>query len=179
MSYFGGTRSSALQIQLREAVFHLLGDKPGLCHGEILAEMVKTIECNDAQVRCAVYWLRDRKYLANEGDYVTSRYVQIGDAVTRCSIPARNAPLPACRVMPTIPLLPAQWWLHMLSHPAPHESARGGQNHWKANLSDEQIVQMRAKYQHRVYGYGKLAKEFGCPESTVRDVVLSKTRANA
>lgn len=179
MSYFGGTRSSALQIQLREQVFHLIGDRPGLCHAEILAEMRLAVDCNDAQVRCAVYWLRDRKYLANEGDYVTARYVQVSDSISRCSIPAKSAPLPACRVMPAIPLLPAQWWLHMLGCPAPHEPARGGQNHWKTNLSDEQVARMRAKYQPRVYGYVKLGKEFNCPASTCRDIVQSKTRTSA
>lgn len=56
---------------------------------------------------------------------------------------------------------------------------RCGQSHQKAELTDEQVRTMRAKYVPFVTGYGALGKEFGCSPWTARDIVTYRTRVNA
>ena len=53
---------------------------------------------------------------------------------------------------------------------------RVGEGHQKAKLTDAQVKSMREKYLPFVCGYGSLAKEFGCGQSTVRDIVQYRTR---
>lgn len=70
-----------------------------------------------------------------------------------------------------------------------HTGHRVGEDHQRAALTDEQVRAIRAKHRphmrakHRPhmrgFGYGALAKEFGCGESTVRDICTYRTRASA
>ena len=62
-----------------------------------------------------------------------------------------------------------------------HTGHRVGEDHQRAALTDEQVRAIRAKHRPhmRGFGYGALAKEFGCGESTVRDICTYRTRASA
>ena len=62
-----------------------------------------------------------------------------------------------------------------------HTGHRVGEDHQHAALTDEQVRAIRAKHKTRKhgFGYGALAKEFGCGESTVRDICTYRTRASA
>lgn len=60
-----------------------------------------------------------------------------------------------------------------------HTGHRVGEWHQRARLTDEQVRQIRAKHMAYVRGYGALAKEYGCGESTIRDIVQFRTRASA
>lgn len=51
--------------------------------------------------------------------------------------------------------------------------------HHRTKLTDEQVRKMRRMYRPKVVGYRILAREFGCGESTVRDIVRFWTRAAA
>ena len=56
-----------------------------------------------------------------------------------------------------------------------------GAAHFRAQLSDDQVRAMRARYAKRKaagkrYGYEAAAKDFGCGISTARDIILQKTR---
>lgn len=56
------------------------------------------------------------------------------------------------------------------------ERLRRGQAHPNAKLTDEQVVQIRARYIPR-RGVGLLAKEFGVSTSCICDVATGRTRA--
>lgn len=56
-----------------------------------------------------------------------------------------------------------------------------GEEHPKARLSDAKVRRLRATYASKkaldpAYGYGACAVEFGCGVSTVRDLILKRTR---
>lgn len=56
-----------------------------------------------------------------------------------------------------------------------------GQAHHNARLSDKQVEDMRMLWDEwqqagSKKGYGEMAKLFGCGASTVRDIVLYRTR---
>jgi len=53
---------------------------------------------------------------------------------------------------------------------------RIGESHQRAKLTDAEVNAMRARYVPGKIGYGTLAKEFGCGESTARDIVNHYTR---
>lgn len=53
---------------------------------------------------------------------------------------------------------------------------RVGEWHPRAKLTDEQVAKMRRMYRSGTVGYKVLAEEFGCGESTVRDIVQYRTR---
>ena len=53
---------------------------------------------------------------------------------------------------------------------------RIGEGHHRAKLSDEQVAKIRRMYRPGIVGYKVLADEFGCGESTVRDIVKQMTR---
>lgn len=54
---------------------------------------------------------------------------------------------------------------------------RCGQSHQRAKLTDAQVREMRQMYDPKKrIGYGRLAKHFGCGESTARDIVNFATR---
>lgn len=53
---------------------------------------------------------------------------------------------------------------------------RCGASHQRAKLSTEQVAQMRAEYQTGRMSYARLAILYGCGTSTVRDIVLYRTR---
>lgn len=57
---------------------------------------------------------------------------------------------------------------------------KSGQAHHNAYLTDEQVKQMRELREMRpdLWSYGALAEKFGCPASTVRDIVTYRTRIN-
>lgn len=57
-----------------------------------------------------------------------------------------------------------------------HTGHRVGECHQRAKLSDEQIRQMREMYVPGKVGYVRLARQFGCGESTARDILTFKTR---
>ena len=48
--------------------------------------------------------------------------------------------------------------------------------HHRAKLSNWQVREMRAAYIPWVRGYGFLARQFGCGESTARDICTYRTR---
>lgn len=56
-----------------------------------------------------------------------------------------------------------------------HTGHRVGEDHHRAKLTDEQVSEIRARYP-AVRSYRKLAELYGCGESTVRDIVLYRTR---
>lgn len=56
---------------------------------------------------------------------------------------------------------------------------RCGESHQRARLSDAQVRDIRARYVAYVVSYGRLAREFGCAESTIRDIVTFRTRVSA
>ena len=53
-----------------------------------------------------------------------------------------------------------------------------GEQHHNAKLSDADVLEMRARREERpeIWSYGALAAEYGCGESTVRDIVTYRTR---
>lgn len=55
---------------------------------------------------------------------------------------------------------------------------RCGQSHQKAKLTDEQVIEMR-RLNGEGTGYRKLAKLFGCGQSTACDVCTYRTRYSA
>lgn len=109
---FTGPRSSPLQIQLREAVYELIGDQPGMDLHAIYEAI--TVDCSITQMRAAMDWLRDKQYIQHEGDRNQSRYFQVADEIMRRSVPAHSTPLPKCRVMPSMAMPAMQWCLFML-----------------------------------------------------------------
>lgn len=52
-----------------------------------------------------------------------------------------------------------------------------GERRHRAKLSDDQVAKIRRMYRPRIVGYRVLSREFGCAESTVRDIVKYWTRA--
>lgn len=61
---------------------------------------------------------------------------------------------------------------------------RCGQSHQRAKLTDAQVAAMRTQYEAwkaaGVWaGYGRLAKMFGCGQSTARDICNYVTRYSA
>lgn len=52
---------------------------------------------------------------------------------------------------------------------------RVGEGHQRAKLSDAQVLEIRAKNAAGV-GYRKLAAEYGCGQSTIRDFCTLRTR---
>lgn len=56
---------------------------------------------------------------------------------------------------------------------------RCGESHQKAKLTDAQVVEMRRLNEEDGIGYRKLAKAFGCGQSTARDIVTFRTRYSA
>jgi transposase len=59
-----------------------------------------------------------------------------------------------------------------------HTGHRVGETHGKAKLTDAQVREMRKLHSQGI-GYRRLAKRFGCGISTVRDIVLYRTRWSA
>jgi transposase len=59
-----------------------------------------------------------------------------------------------------------------------HTGHRVGEMHSKAKLTDQQVREMREIHGQGI-GYRRLAKRFGCGISTVRDIVLYRTRRSA
>jgi hypothetical protein len=57
-----------------------------------------------------------------------------------------------------------------------HTGHRMGEHHQKARLTDAQVAEMRAKHVPYVYGYKRLAVDYGCGESTARDICTYRTR---
>jgi len=57
-----------------------------------------------------------------------------------------------------------------------HTGHRMGEHHHRAKLTDSQVAEIRRKHMPYVYGYGRLAKEYGCGESTIRDICTYRTR---
>lgn len=56
-----------------------------------------------------------------------------------------------------------------------------GEKHGKAKLSDAEVERMRQMYEERKalfpqFGYGTLARLFGCSQWTARDIVTYRTR---
>jgi AraC-like DNA-binding protein len=62
-----------------------------------------------------------------------------------------------------------------------HTNHRVGECHGKAKLTDKEVRRMRflREYNPIHWTYLALAAEFGCGESTVRDIVQYRTRASA
>lgn len=58
-----------------------------------------------------------------------------------------------------------------------HTGHRVGAWHQKAKLTTEQVEAMRAEYVPYVTGLTRLARKYGCPRSTVRDICSYATRA--
>jgi Mor family transcriptional regulator len=58
-----------------------------------------------------------------------------------------------------------------------HKGYRVGEFHQAAKLTDAQVEEIRKRYLAYVRGYEKLAREYGCSVSTVRDIVQHRTRA--
>ncbi len=56
-----------------------------------------------------------------------------------------------------------------------HRGYRVGEGHQRAKLSDAQVRAMR-KLHEQGLGYRKLSREFGCGESTARDICTFRTR---
>lgn len=109
---FTGPRSSLLQIRLREEVYLMIGDQPGMDIHEIYEAI--TVDCAITQLRAAMDWLRDNKCIQHEGDSNKSRYFQVADEIMRRRVPAHSTPLPKCSVMPSMAMHPMQWCLFML-----------------------------------------------------------------
>lgn len=57
-----------------------------------------------------------------------------------------------------------------------HTGHRCGECHQHAKLSDAQVAEIRRKHTPYVCGYRKLAKEYGCGQSTIRDICTYRTR---
>lgn len=60
-----------------------------------------------------------------------------------------------------------------------HTNHRIGQSHPKARLTDEQVREMRRLHHEEGVGYLRLGRQFGCGESTARDICTYRTRASA
>ena len=50
-----------------------------------------------------------------------------------------------------------------------------GEHHYRARLTADKVRRIRAAYFPPFAGYGRLAKEFGVGESTIRDVITYRT----
>lgn len=50
--------------------------------------------------------------------------------------------------------------------------------HHRAKLTDAEVIAIRAMHLPYVIGYEKIAKEFKCGVSTVRDICTYRTRVN-
>ena len=57
-----------------------------------------------------------------------------------------------------------------------HTGHRMGEHHQRAKLTDAQVAEIRAKYRPYRRGYRQLAREYGCGESTIRDICQYRTR---
>lgn len=55
-----------------------------------------------------------------------------------------------------------------------HTGHRVGECHHRAKLTDAQVKEIRALYP--AMGYGRIAKQYGVGESTVRDIITYRTR---
>lgn len=53
---------------------------------------------------------------------------------------------------------------------------RIGQDHQRALLTDAQVEAMRDRHEHDGVGYRRLAREFGVPRSTARDICSYRRR---
>ena len=51
-----------------------------------------------------------------------------------------------------------------------------GEAHYKAKLTDEEVIEIRKKYIPWKYPLRKLAREYGVNQSTISDIVNNKTR---
>ena len=60
-----------------------------------------------------------------------------------------------------------------------HTGHRVGEWHHRARLSDVQVRAMRETYRFGLAGYRRLARIYGCGQSTARDIVTLRTRASA
>ena len=49
----------------------------------------------------------------------------------------------------------------------------------KRALTTEQVIKIRAMYQHKKFGYGAIAKIFEVGESTIRDCIKKYTQYSA
>ena len=59
-----------------------------------------------------------------------------------------------------------------------YASRQQGQSHTRAKLTTAQVDDLREIYEKGGIGYGYLAALFGCGASTVRDIVLYRTRCS-
>lgn len=174
-------KSNQFQCTLRDAIYWLIGERHGQDIHEIHAavlEMEAFRDCSDGQLRTAMEWLRANDYVMNDGG-PHPKYFQAGDGFVRNSVPAIGAEKLRCHAIPAEKLSPTAWTLHMLglSISVPVTNLRRSrQEHHAAKLSDQDVEEMRAKYVPHVYGYARIAKEFGCPESTARDICKQVTR---
>ncbi len=57
-----------------------------------------------------------------------------------------------------------------------HRGYRCGEGHQRAKLTDAQVQEMRVLKLRHGWSYGKLAKHFGCGQSTARDITTFRTR---
>lgn len=60
-----------------------------------------------------------------------------------------------------------------------HTGHRVGACHQHAKLTTKQVKAIRAAYSTGLWSYAKLAGVYGCGVSTVRDIVLLRTRWTA
>lgn len=60
-----------------------------------------------------------------------------------------------------------------------HLGYRVGECHQKSKLTDAQVREIRQLYRAGGTSYARLANQFGCGESTVRDIVTNRTRWSA
>lgn len=179
-------KANTLQVALRNAAFDLLGEQPGLTFHEIHVELMDVEglgDCTVNQLRAAMEWLRDHDYTANDGA-LHPQYFRTDDAFSRNSIPAIGAKPLKCNVMPEAKCNPVAWSAFMLLNggvntPLVANKRKANQEHHRAIISDATVAKMRALYIPGKYGYGRIAKEFGCPDSTVRDIIRQKTRVAA
>lgn len=59
-----------------------------------------------------------------------------------------------------------------------HTNHRVGETHGKARLSDAEVREIRQLHANGI-GYRRLARRYGCGQSTVRDIVQYRTRWSA
>ena len=57
-----------------------------------------------------------------------------------------------------------------------HTGHRMGEQHHRARLTDAQVAEIRAKHIPYIFGYKRLAREYGCSESTARNICTYRTR---
>jgi len=119
-------KSSSIQIELREAVFAMICERPGILIHDLHAEINKKIPHTFGQFRHALTHLRESECVSSVTTQTRSsptkreqftRYFPYAFEEIHITVPASSAMPLQCASIPETPLPHAAYWLHILSLP--------------------------------------------------------------